>query len=78
MKNNFTSTILFSCENRTKNITEQLITEHTLVTVISGSLELQFITQKILLEPNKIAIIRRNELVKTKKILTKTGFHSNL
>ena len=67
MENNFTNTVLFSCENRTKNITEQLITEHALVAVISGSLELQFTTQKMLLEPNSIAIIRRNELVKTKK-----------
>ena len=73
MESNLTNTVLFSCENRTKTTTEQLIAEHTLVAVISGSLELQFTTQKIILETNDITIIRRNELVKTKKIPTENG-----
>lgn len=73
MESNSSNTILFSCENRRKTATEQLISEHTLVAVISGVLELQFTAQKITLAPNDIALIRKNELVKTKKIPDENG-----
>jgi AraC-like DNA-binding protein len=60
--------ILFSCEKQRSHIAEQVVPEHVLVHVVSGSVEFQFGMEIFTATPDDILIIRRNSLVKATKI----------
>ncbi|MGL5014815.1 MAG: helix-turn-helix domain-containing protein [Bacteroidales bacterium] len=59
--------ILFSCNYKTIYETEQIVKEHALVYVLSGTLEFAFVERNLTLEAGDIALVKRNQLAKTIK-----------
>ncbi|WP_372776348.1 helix-turn-helix domain-containing protein [Mangrovibacterium sp.] len=66
--------ILFSCVSRSKFETEQVVKEHALVCIESGTLEFTLSKGKVILEPGNIALVKRNQLAKAKKNPSEEGF----
>jgi len=74
MENNYSNKILFSCYNQSEFESEQIISEHTLVSVTAGTLELIFSQNTLVLKEGEIALVKRNQLLKAKKYPDENGF----
>jgi len=70
---NLTNNILFSCEKQRRFADEQVVADHSLGFIVSGSLELQFAEKRIEAAAGNIFLVRRNELVKALKLPDENG-----
>lgn len=68
------SEILFSCYRQTRYETEQVVREHSFVSVVSGLMEITLPDRKLVLERGDMALISRNQLARVKKLPDASGF----